>query len=216
MRNSSALATTTTPGANLTPREERMRPKLRMATPDDARKIATLMDLSSNGGLSYLWGKFAVRSEDWRDVAVAEIMEPSSELALVNIVIVEVAGKLAGMAVMNGLSDEFTDIDISMLPTESQPLYTILKAAPGHLLVREIAVFPRFRGQGCGHALMIAAESIAEDKGFPGIVLNVHETNLGAKRLYESHGFVPVTECSARGHPVYEPSSRWITMTRTI
>jgi ribosomal protein S18 acetylase RimI-like enzyme len=225
MRHSSSLASpldsSAAPSATATAqvvsqRGERMRPKLRMATANDARKIATLMDLSSNGGLSYLWGKFALRSEDWRDVAVAEILEPGSELALVNIVIVEVAGKLAGMAVMNGLSDEFTNIDISMLPTESQPLYSILKAAPGHLLVREIAVFPRFRGQGCGHALMIAAESIAEDKGFPGIVLNVHETNLGAKRLYESHGFVPVTECSARGHPVYEPSSRWITMTRKI
>jgi ribosomal protein S18 acetylase RimI-like enzyme len=199
-----------------TPRAARMRPVLRMATKNDTRKIATLMDLSSAGALSQAWGRLAGRGEDWRDVAAEEILSETSELALVNIVMVEVAGQVAGMAVLNGLSDEFTDIDVSMLPTESQPLYVILKAAPGHLLVREIAVFPRYRGQGCGHALMIAAESIAEDKGFPGIVLNVHETNLGAKRLYESHEFAPVTSCSARGHPAYEASSMWITMIRKL
>lgn len=197
-----------------TRREERLAPHLRSARPEDARLIANLMDLSSAGGLAQAWGRLAAKGQDWREVAVAEITAPGSDLQLSNYVVAEVGGRLAGMALLNGLSEEYNAADIDMVPPDVRPLFTLLVNAPGYLLVREIAVFPRFRGQGVGDALMIAAETIAEGQGFPGLALNVHETNTGAQHLYLKHGFEAVATCKVNQHPAYEKGSTWYTLTR--
>jgi ribosomal protein S18 acetylase RimI-like enzyme len=208
------FANMTTVAPVATPRRARLAPKLRMAAETDMRMIATLMDLSSAGGMAFAWARIATKDQDWRDVAIEDMLALDGDLSLKNIILVEVGGQVAGMAVLNGLSDDFTCVDDDMLPAESRPLYAILKAAPGCLLVREIAVFPRFRGQGCGNALMVGAHAVAEGKGMPGMALNVHESNLGARKLYESHGFTPVSACPAVCHPAYAPTSMWITMKR--
>jgi ribosomal protein S18 acetylase RimI-like enzyme len=120
------------------------------------------------------------------------------------------------MVLLNGLSDEYNAADIDMVPPDVRPLFSLLVNAPGHLMIREIAVFPRFRGKGVGEALMIPAESIAEGQGFPGLALNVHESNHAAQRLYLRHGFEPVATCKVHSHPAYPAGSRWYTMTRTF
>lgn len=204
------------PSRPMTRREERMAPFLRMAKPGDARLIANLMDLSSAGGLAEAWGRLAQNGEDWRDIAIAEIMAPGSDLQLSNYVIAEIGGRLAGMVLLNGLSEEYNAADIDMVPAEVRPLFSLLVNAPGHLLIREIAVFPRYRGKGVGEALMIAAHSIAEGQGYPGIALNVHETNFPAQRLYVRNDFEPVATCRVHSHPSYAAGSRWYTMIRTL
>ncbi|HEV8189941.1 MAG TPA: GNAT family N-acetyltransferase [Ktedonobacterales bacterium] len=56
-------------------------------------------------------------------------------------------------------------------------------------LVQNLGVLPKWRGQGCGHALMEAAEAWAREHGATRLVLNVWEFNAGALNFYETLGY---------------------------
>jgi GNAT superfamily N-acetyltransferase len=75
---------------------------------------------------------------------------------------------------------------------------TIHLASPAHepylvharrALVQMLGVLPEWRGQGCGRALMAAAEAWAREQGATGLALNVWEFNAGALRFYETLGY---------------------------
>jgi ribosomal protein S18 acetylase RimI-like enzyme len=57
--------------------------------------------------------------------------------------------------------------------------------------VHDLAVLPEFRGCGVGSALLAGVERRAQERGCCKITLEVHDTNAGAKRLYEPTGFGP-------------------------
>ena len=57
--------------------------------------------------------------------------------------------------------------------------------------VINVAVDPEFRGMGCGRRLMERAEEYARDHGCPAITLEVRESNIPARTLYEKCGYQP-------------------------
>ncbi len=57
--------------------------------------------------------------------------------------------------------------------------------------VHDLAVLPDFQGRGIGRALLSEVERRARTRGCCKITLEVHDTNEGAKRLYDSFGFGP-------------------------
>jgi len=57
--------------------------------------------------------------------------------------------------------------------------------------IHDFAVLPEFRDQGVGRALLGEVERRARERDCCKITLEVHDTNEGAKRLYESLGFGP-------------------------
>jgi ribosomal protein S18 acetylase RimI-like enzyme len=57
--------------------------------------------------------------------------------------------------------------------------------------IHDFAVLPEHRGQGIGRALLYEVERRARERGCCKVTLEVHDTNEGAKRLYESFGFGP-------------------------
>ncbi|WP_238165606.1 GNAT family N-acetyltransferase [Kribbella caucasensis] len=60
----------------------------------------------------------------------------------------------------------------------------------GVLAINGVAVTASARGQGVGSALLDAATAEGKRRGARKLTLNVHSTNLGARRLYERHGYV--------------------------
>jgi ribosomal protein S18 acetylase RimI-like enzyme len=64
-------------------------------------------------------------------------------------------------------------------------------AENGHVGVLGILVDRRWRGKGVGRALMREALRRSRER-FEVIHLGVHASNVGARRLYESVGFVPI------------------------
>ena len=63
-----------------------------------------------------------------------------------------------------------------------------------HLVLDEgylanLAVFPRFRGQGAARTLLAALQGLGEKEPLAFISLEVRESNLPAIRLYEKMGF---------------------------
>jgi GNAT superfamily N-acetyltransferase len=69
--------------------------------------------------------------------------------------------------------------------------YYLQRTAPDHLLV-DISLFPPWRGQGIGAALIRQSQAEAAALG-RGMHLHVQDANPGARRLYERLGFVAGT-----------------------
>ncbi len=63
-------------------------------------------------------------------------------------------------------------------------------AKPGELLMDGIVVSPSARGHGIGSELLTRVVSTARELGLRQVRLDVVDTNPGARRLYERHGFV--------------------------
>lgn len=61
---------------------------------------------------------------------------------------------------------------------------------PGELLMDGIAVRSDRRGQGIGTQLLDALKQLAREDGYRQIRLDVIDTNVAARRLYEREGFV--------------------------
>lgn len=55
--------------------------------------------------------------------------------------------------------------------------------------LHDLAVLPGARGRGIGSQLLAAVERRARELGACKVTLEVHDTNHGAKRLYEETGF---------------------------
>ena len=58
------------------------------------------------------------------------------------------------------------------------------------MYIHTMAVAPAMRGKGIGTLLLNAVFRIAREKGFSSVSLEVVDTNLDARRLYERIGFV--------------------------
>lgn len=58
--------------------------------------------------------------------------------------------------------------------------------------ITNIAVLPEFRRRGIGEKLLKKIEEEAEKKACTAIFLEVRESNIGARGLYEKSGFVPL------------------------
>ena len=52
-----------------------------------------------------------------------------------------------------------------------------------------VAVFPAARGRGHGSRLLHFAGELARDAGSGGLSIIVGDSNAGARRLYERHGY---------------------------
>jgi ribosomal protein S18 acetylase RimI-like enzyme len=57
--------------------------------------------------------------------------------------------------------------------------------------IHDFAVLPEYQNRGIGGALLDEIESRARARGCCKITLEVHDSNLGAKRLYQRFGFGP-------------------------
>ncbi len=57
--------------------------------------------------------------------------------------------------------------------------------------IHDFAVLPEFQSRGVGRALLADVEKRARERDCCRITLEVHDTNVGAKRLYADFGFGP-------------------------
>ena len=71
-----------------------------------------------------------------------------------------------------------------------------VQAFAGGWLISNVAVHPDWQGQGIGRALLEASLDFAQDHGGTWVVLQVRESNLVARRLYESLEFHSIAEVS--------------------
>ncbi|MDM4720374.1 GNAT family N-acetyltransferase [Micromonospora sp. WMMA1363] len=133
--------------------------------------------------------------ERGRDFLAAHLHRDRAVVALDAGRVVGVAGyHLAGRALTAGdASDVLTAYGILRgLPRLVLLALLDRRPADGQLLMDGIAVDPDWRGRGLGSRLLHEVAAVAVAHSCREVRLDVVDTNPGARRLYERHGFVPV------------------------
>lgn len=113
-------------------------------------------------------------------------------------------GNLLGLAGLHSFAGIFSRVELNDCLKQFGPLrglyaWSVLnlfgagaKCPPGHLRIAAIAVDEKARGQGLGSRLLETVFDKARREGFKAVRLEVVDTNLRAKKLYQNLGFVVV------------------------
>jgi ribosomal protein S18 acetylase RimI-like enzyme len=177
-----------------TRRQERLRaaimiePPLRRATIQDAGTLAEFVEFASEGLALYLWTEMAGAERDPWQVGRERVASETGGLSYRNAVIAELGGRPAAGMIGYALADKSEPVSAN-LPSILVPLHELMSLAPDTWYVHVLAAYPESRGKGQGSALLGLADSLARSHGKAGLSLIVSDTNLGARRLYESCGY---------------------------
>ena len=160
----------------------------RRATIDDAVDMAELVNMAGHGLPLYLWGKAARPEQSAWDVGRERARHGTGGFAHRNTVVREVDGKVAACLIGYALAKQSEPIDADV-PAMLIPLLELENDVPGTWYINVLAAYPEYRGAGYGSALLHVAETLAIETDCSGMSLITSDSNPGARRLYERHGF---------------------------
>jgi ribosomal protein S18 acetylase RimI-like enzyme len=171
---------------------------IRRARKSDARDIARLFEISSDGLATYIWSKAQGPGQSLLDVGEARYARESTIFSYENCTMAERDGEIAGMIHVfreTGPPAEIPESDPVLKPYLELELY-------GSLYVSGIAVYEKYRGLGIGTDLMNFAFAHAKALGFGQVSLICFERNEGAMRLYQRLGFREIDRRPIVPHPM--------------
>lgn len=156
----------------------------RRATVADARDIARLFLMSSDGMAEYIWRKIDPDASDILSVGEQRYAREGADFGYGNCLLADAGGEIAGM--MHG----YAMADVPGEPDTDPVLrpYSELEH-PGSFYVAGLAVHDRHRRSGIGRDLMKLAEEQARKLGHDVISLICFTENTAAMRLYETLGY---------------------------
>lgn len=199
-------------------------PPFRRARKEDARIIAELFRVASEGVSDYVWSTLA---DEYPGLSLIEIGErryarENTEFSYQNCVVVEFDGRVEGMLLTfpipaQDTSDEATGNGVPEEDREPEVLspYGELEV-PGSWYVCAVALSPEYRGQGLGSQLLELAEKQAREGGCSVLSLLVFEENAGAAALYRRLAFQEVDRRPVVPHPFIRHGGNVLLMTKNV
>lgn len=185
---------------------------LRPAAPDDAPRLAQLINMAGHGLPLYLWQQMAEPGEDPWEIGARRRAE---RIGLDETYVIDHgAGAVAGLI---GYAQPPEPAPIpSDLPAMFVPLQELENLAPASWYVHVLAVLPEARGRGLGTRLLRHAESLARTAGLTRMSIIVENGNPGARQLYERQGF-----CETATRPLVDgkwgtQSTAWVLLEKTL
>lgn len=190
----------------------------RPATVGDARAIAALFQVSSDGVADYVW---SLLREEYPGLSLIEIGErryarKNTAFSYENCIVAEQDGSVVGMLHSFPMSepepagsDDADDIDPVLRP------YTELEI-PGSLYISGLALLPDFRNRGVGSDFLRIAEQRARELSLGSLSLLVFDANDGAARLYERHGYSEVDRRAIVPHPLIHFTGDVVLLEKTL
>jgi ribosomal protein S18 acetylase RimI-like enzyme len=164
--------------------------RFRQARESDALDLACLIDCASRGLALWLWSTLREPGQSSIEVGRHRIRtQTASPLHYGTFTIADIDGAIAGALTGRLIPLPYERGDSADLPDVFVPLLELEAVAAGSWYLNVVAVYPEFRGQGLGSALLGKAEEIARLADAPQISLIVEEANTGALRLYLQYGF---------------------------
>lgn len=163
----------------------------RPARRDEARDIAELFQISSDGVADYVW---TTLQPDYPGLSLIEIgarryARENTDFSYENCVVSVVGGSVIGMLHSYAMAD-----DPSPPSQDGDPVlrpYSELES-PGSLYISGLALRPAFRSRGIGTTLLGIAQERARKMQLGRLSLLVFEGNGRAIRFYDRHGFKEV------------------------
>lgn len=174
----------------------------RAARKSEARVIAALYRIASDGVADYVWTRLAKPGEALLDVGARRYAREGTDFSYQNVTVAEVAGEIAGMMAAYPLRpahrapDEFDfEVDAVLRPIDRLE-------QPESFYISGTALFPAYRGRGVGQRFLALAAERARAFDLGQISLIVFEQNVRARRLYERAGFREVKRERLVPHPL--------------
>jgi ribosomal protein S18 acetylase RimI-like enzyme len=192
-----------------------IRPPFRGATSEDAGTLAEFVEFASEGLAVYLWSKIAGNGRDPWSIGRERVRSETGSLSHRNAVIAELAGRPASGLISYPLRDKPEPIS-DKLPAMLIPLQELMNLALDTWYVHVLAAYPEYRGKGQGSALLVLADRFAASGGKPGLSLIVSDTNLGARRLYESCGYREAAQRKMVKEGWKHPGVNWVLLRKDL
>ncbi len=170
---------------------------IRAARRADARDIAELFLISSDGLATYIWSRLAEPGQSLEDVGAARYARDGVAFSYQNCEVMESDGDVIAMAhafVMDPRAPDDVEDDPVLKP------YAELED-PDSLYLSGLAVRPEFQGQGLGSQLLYRVHDNAAMLGCPRVSLICFERNEGAYRLYRREGYTELARRPLVPHP---------------
>jgi len=189
--------------------------RFRPAIPDDAREIARLIAISSDGVAMIEWQE-AARKEGVEPLDIGErtYRNPEGNYSWRNCMIVEKDGKTAGMLLTFAMP-KTSPRDVAQRPTKDNANvfapYIYLEE-PDSWYICGVALYSEHRGQGIGTKLMSVANEQARQHGFNTLSLVAFAQNEGSVRLYKRLGYEIVDHAPVIPHPLIHCSGEALLM----
>jgi len=192
--------------------------RLRPATAADARHIAELIAISSDGVALIDWSEQAAAQEGVSplDLGTAAYAGDAGDYSYRNCVVAEVDGRVAGVLLTFATAERA--LPAPPPPYDGSDVYAPYRylEAPGTWYVCGVALYPEFRGRGIGSHLMALAETQARERGFDRVSLVAFEENAGSVRLYERLGYAVVDRAPVVPHPLIHVRGDALLMVKTL
>lgn len=189
----------------------------RFPTAADASDLAILFDIASRRFVSWYWSTIASPGQSWLELGrdrMLHLTERSSHYSKWHLA--ETNGKTIGALFGFSIEDPYELVDLSEVEAPFRPLIELEMLASGSWLLQAIAIFPEFRRQGFGPALVARACDVARAAGHGRIVLQVESVNVGAVGLYKKCGFAEWQRRPYVPFPGSDDSGDWILMAKDL
>jgi len=184
---------------------------IRPATPHDAEALAPLYNQAGDGLPLRLWSQRAAPGQDPWEVGRARIRGTEGGISHRNGWVATRHGRTAG-CLFAYMQPDLAEPAPPDAPRMFVPLIELEALAAGTGYMNLIAVAPEFQGKGIGSRLIEHFEE--HYRGPAGLSLIVSDSNTGAIRLYERHGF-RVAATRAKVKESWDgPGETWLLMIR--
>ena len=167
---------------------------IRPAVKSDAAEIALLVNIAVHGGVGRAWehDKEAAGTYNPIEVGRVEMLRDDTEFSWSNASIAEADGEVVGMLLGYRKQDERQPVPDDTFPP-LRPIVELEEESNGRWFISMLGVHKNWRGKGIGSLLLDHAEIQARATRANGQALIVEDANDGARRLYESRGFLVTT-----------------------
>lgn len=190
-------------------------PPFRRATIQDADTLAEFVEYASEGLALYLWAKIAGAERDPWLIGRDRVGSETGGLSYRNAVIAELGGRPVAGMIGYPLADKPEPVS-DKLPALLVPLHELMSMAPDTWYVHVLGAHPEYRGKGRGSALLGLTDKLAEAAGKSGLSLIVSDTNVGARRLYDSHGYREIAHREMVKEQWQHPGVNWLLLRKEL
>jgi ribosomal protein S18 acetylase RimI-like enzyme len=189
---------------------------LRAATLDDAKILADLINLASEGISYYLWSLDAAPDQDPWEIGRERAVRETGGFSYRNAVLYEVEGLPVGMLLGYKLPDIIANDDLAGVPDFVVPLLELEALASGSWYINGLAVLPGYEGHGIASHLLALADEMAGNSGARETSLIVADENDRAHSLYEYKGYQQRASKPVISHAGAPHKGHWVLMVKSI
>jgi ribosomal protein S18 acetylase RimI-like enzyme len=188
---------------------------IREARVSDAEHLVRFINMAADDLPLHFWKKSVGAEGDPLALGRERAARETGSFSYRNAWLAEVEGAVA--ACLLGYPADATPGPIDPgTPAIFVPLLELEALAPGTWYLNVLATYARFRGRGCGHALLAHAEEVARRGGHPAISLIAADTHVEALRLYRAKGYGEVARRPVVKEDWQVDAGEWILFTKPV